>query len=612
MSEYEDFIDDELTEEDLSFLNKWENAGHDAKEHERLETIGDGTPEGETDPDAEIEIHGDVSEDGEGEPIESGESDEIDESKMDISQADDGTEEMDDPGSGDEGGDEPSEDELGDYSDADDDELQGDENDSEDYSPEQTEHDHLEGGDSPDEIPEGEDDLEYDDLTDDDEITSEEDDQMSEGPDDDNFTDGDNAQVEDEFEGDERGNTESEIEDLEEYEKEREEHEQELNADAEDDYEGDAQQELEDHLDNSKDDNGVDDKPEDEADEDRSDSHGKNDSSDESEPEAEENQEREELTEAPDENQVEGEEQDSGLFGNLPEAGDRCTNHCEDNPPEDDDDEMCPHCTERIRKERELHGVIGTDMHDKDIFPGDKLHVRVPIAMIAKDAIVTVNVPNQEVDPIRLAENLSHKTDIERCWLSGRGISQFTGWRMTEVGNAIWTFKKGQKITFAEKIAQPEFDDLDPEQMLDQLQQELDNYGQENKDDESEPEEEGSDEGTDEEADDEQSDNDDESEGTEENLPEDLGEHRERRKKDELTQTQKDRFENLTERIAKKIVNTFGGTCEFETLYEMDDSGTKVVRGMRVISRGMTFDVDFHGKRYDAEEDGQIDDDEVA
>jgi len=163
--------------------------------------------------------------------------------------------------------------------------------------------------------------------------------------------------------------------------------------------------------------------------------------------------------------------------------------------------------------------------------------------------------------------------------------------------------------------------------MMDQLQHELENYGQENKQDEPEAEEEEIDEGegssedemddsddgdslepsdNDESEDDGESDIDESDEDSDEADIEEIQKHR-GRKKDELTQSQKLRFEKLTERIAKKIVATFGGTCEFEMLYSTDDRGNKVVRGMRVISRGLTFDVDFHGERYDPEEHGEID-----
>ena len=60
----------------------------------------------------------------------------------------------------------------------------------------------------------------------------------------------------------------------------------------------------------------------------------------------------------------------------------------------------------------------------------------------------------------------------------------------------------------------------------------------------------------------------DESEGSEE-----FEEHH-RRNREELTQVQRERFENLTERFRKKIVATFGNTVEFETL----NAQTRIVR----------------------------------
>lgn len=534
MSERMPWEDDELDEDDIAFLNLWENAGHDSEEHEALEidAEGKGEVEGGVEIVNESDNKGDVE--GDSDDPDSGESDEVDESKMDISQVEDNSDE---------------------WSDSEDDDSK-------------SEPDHLESGDdAPDEIPEGESELEYDDLEDENDPDNPHDEAIDEILD----AEEAEAQVEEEFGDGERADTDSEIEDLNEYEQEREE--QELDADAEEDFEGDAQEELEDHLEAEK---------------------------EQEKPKDEEKSDPEPLVEQPDENQEEGEEQHSGKFENLPEAGDLCTNHCEDNEAEESLDESCPHCTERIRAERELHGAIATDMHGKDILPGDRLLVRIPIGMIAKDSIVTANVPNMEVDPERLAITTVGKRDKERCWLAGKGVSNFTGWRMTGAGNAVWTFKKGHVITFAEKIAQPLFDELDPDKMMEDLADELDNYGKDNqKDDEDNGHDE---EESDIDPEDEESESDSESDPDEDDQveePEDLEEHREKRERDELTSVQRKRFENLTERNWKKILNTFGSTIEAERLKDVEevDGGKVMRRGGSIVSRGVVYTFGFAARK---------------
>ena len=99
------------------------------------------------------------------------------------------------------------------------------------------------------------------------------------------------------------------------------------------------------------------------------------------------------------------------------------------------------------------------------------------------NAVLTANVPNQQVDPERVAQSTAGEIDAEVCWLSGRAVSQFTGWHMSEDG-AIWTFKKDKKIRFVEKIGEPDFqrhgsndmdgDQLDTEDMIEKFKDELD------------------------------------------------------------------------------------------------------------------------------------------
>lgn len=540
---------DELTESDLEFLNQWENMGKadtdseyqpDPKDIPEPEGVAEGL-EGELESDGDVE--GELDSEG-GDLGGDLKGDEMDESKMDLS-------------------------------DVETDEPQGNSDSDDDYAPEQdeelldnykqdTEPDHLEGGDTDSEIQDGEDDLEFDDN--------------EELPDDPNLyenEDSDEQAEEDDGEG-ERGNSDEQRESDEpisdsdeteaELESENEKNEQELNAEGENDFEGDAQEELEQHLENNE--------PEQDSEQDEPES--------EQEPEGNKNQ-------RPD---------TEGKFGDLPDADMRCENHCEDNEQESDDDEECPCCTERIKRERELWGVIAYDMHGKEILPGDKLQVKVPISFMVMGARLAANVPNTEVDPARLAESTSGTVDENLCWLSGKAISQFTGWHMQNAG-AIWTFPKGKKIPFVQKLEQEiehkehgdnlsEGGQPEIEEMIEQLHEDLENMGGENQ--EKEPEEERLQEIEDNDLD--RKDND----------------------KKGLSKHHKERFENLTARFVKKIADTFGNTLEsieVEDIVDVDDS--KYVKiGMKVVSRGMTFTFGFVARRYDIERDAVDSNEEEA
>lgn len=604
------FQDEDLTDDDLRFLNDWERLGksdtadaeykpegefEDASEgqgHADVEvTSEDGTEKSEQ---AEFDPDADGNEDGNGE-----EGERIDESKMDLSDTEssddgmdggDGEQDSDEPtGEGEDHGDEPDfdgEDDLTDEDELDEPELSD--------SDLESEPDHLEGGDTPDdyEPPENEQELEYDDTSED---KVEEDDGEGERANSDEARESDEPiggsdsedEAEDVPETDAEDNHQLDLE----AEDARNEGNPEPKADAENESdELDAQQELEDHLKDSKPDDeqkGNSEKPEAESDEESSGSDGKD--------EPESSQEAEQPTEDGQEPQ----ERPEGNFEGLPNADHKCENHCEDNATEDNEDKPeCEHCAERIERERELWGAIATDRHDNEILPGDKLRVCLPMPFTTGGAVLTANVPNMQVDPVRVAESTAGEQNPDVCWLSGSAISSFTGWHMIENG-PIWTFKKGKKLRFVEKIGEPargrtgsndlDGDQLDLEEEIEKFKDEMDQElgGGEDEPEESEPEAE-IDEGIDPE--DEEDEPDD---------PEDLDEHRKRKSKEDLTATQRKRFDNLIERIEKKIRQTFGGTLEYIHVEDIQDHGSYVQAAVKVISRGMVFGFGFTARRFD-------------
>lgn len=521
-----EFFGDDLTEDDLAFLENWEKLGKsDTADAEYQPDVGPGDIQAEAVDDGEGideggELGDQTDEDSDNGGGDSGESDQVDASKMDISDVE--TEERD-PGSG-KGG----------------------------------EDDHLEAGDDDSEIEDGESDLEYDDLNEDRGEEEGDDTDYIDDPSFESDTDFDDTQIEEDDGEGERGNSDE----ARESDNPIEHHEDTPSAEADEESDSmDAQQELEDHLKNSETPDQADDEAEGGIDDVQEDSNS-------GVPEDSEN-----------------------IYEGMPDAGEACTNHCEDNPTEDEHDGECPHCKGRIKRERELWGAIAKDMHGNDILPGDKLRVQLPISFMVQGSILTANVPNQAVDPIRLAETTKGVVDPTICWLSGRAISQFTGWHMKDANNPIWTFEKGKKIGFVEKIGEPmgagehgsnatEGDQLDIEDVLEELKNkkipDIEDEGEETPEDEM---------------DDTSPEEGDDSDARSKNLP----------------KHQKARFENLTERIQRKIIETFGNTCEIESITEVKDRGDSIDRVMKITSRGMTFFIDFEMRRYDPEQDGEID-----
>lgn len=564
-------FDDDLTEADLEFLNRFNKLGRSetADSEYNPDDIPEPDHDADSDPDAEGAEFGDTnvetSDDGDGtsdaetdlpdgEGNESGESDSIDESKMDISEVET----------------EPQEPKSG-----------------KDSSDEAEEKDHLEGGDTDSEIPEGEDDLPFEHDTDhddqsDSEIDSdddfderEEDAQTEEDDGEGERANSDEARESDEpiKSGDDDSDDEADelSEDHDEPEDEVNEEnvrdkmdeadpdfakddqdapEQELDAEGESDFEGDAQQELEDHLKENDPESDSETEDNSEQDEDTSD-----DAETESEPE-----------EKPEQQQQGGSGEGNSNFSDLPAAGDTCSDHCEDNEAEDGEHE-CPRCAERIMRERKQWGVIATDMHGKDVLPGDKLRVEIPMSFFVQGQILTANVPNAEME--RFAVKTNDVIDKGALWLSGRNISQFTGYHMIGTEIPIWTFSQGRKLRFAEKIGEPEREgggQGDIEDMIDQLNQDLeegkfDQGKDESQDNLDTPEDE--------------SENDEDSDGG---------------PRGSLTSTQMHRFENLFERIAKKAAQTFGSTAEVveEGEISVTEEG-RVARPIKIKSRGVEY-----------------------
>jgi hypothetical protein len=536
--------EDELTEDDLEFLEVWENMGKDSGTDslyqpeqddlpEAAREEGDLISEGDSDSDSnqeggqDGELSGGSTDREEG--GDSGESDRVDESKMDLS------------------------------------EVESDQPEGESQSEGDSEPDHLEGGEAPDEIPEGEDDLEFDPMTEDDPNYPEAPDSEadSEDPDDDFDKGGEETHYDqDQVEEDDGEGERADSDEQRESDAPIEHNSDEAEADDEPDSESekvdndlDAQKELEDHLrDNQK--------------------------------EGDEQQEGEEDSDQKPDTE--------GKFEGMPSPDHKCDNHCEDNPQKEEG-EPCEHCNERIKRERELWGVIGYDMDGKEILPGDKLKVVVPISFMRQGAVLTANVPNTEVDPVRQAESTAGDVDDSLCWLSGFAISQFTGWHMQNNG-PIWTFKQGAKIPFVEKIGEPkidqmhgdnltEGDDLDVEDLVENLKKELDQHGHD-KQDEAEDDEQP-----------EVEEQPDEEEAEEERQEGESEERRKERHREEgLTNNQHDRFDNLTERIIKKVGETFGNTAENveigEALHTKNASRRIVIK-----SRGVEYQIIFGARR---------------
>jgi hypothetical protein len=293
-----------------------------------------------------------------------------------------------------------------------------------------------------------------------------------------------------------------------------------------------------------------------------------------------------------------------GAYDGIPSPGEACTNHCEDNDTEDHDGE-CPHCTSRIEKERELWGAIATDMNGLDIYPGDRLLVELPMTFAVENTILSANVPNQAVDPIRVAEATDGHVDTTICWLSGR-ISKFTGWHMKDAGNSIWTFTLGKQLKFVSLIPgqighdehgsnSEEGDQLDIDDML----RDIEKSGQEKSEKEAE-------EAYDEdETDDTQEPEAEENEGESEEQKEDETDE-DFEKRTTIPKHQKARFENLIERITKKLEGTFGGTLEGIHIGEIEDRGSFIRMIVQIVSRGMIFDMEITMSKFDAERDGWI------
>jgi hypothetical protein len=579
--------DDELTEGDLDFLKTWENSGKsktaDAEYQPEQEfDAGEEAPEGQADIEVTSEDGDEKSEQAEFDPDAEGDDDgegeygeRIDESKMDISDLETGDAEG-----------EHADSEAEADGEHEDDEPELSDSDLEDIP------DHLEGGDQPEdyEPPENEQELEYDDES---ESKVEEDDGEGERG------NSDEARESDEPIG--GSDDEDDLSESDEPEPDLEgETIPEADAESESD-ELDAQEELEQHIENEtpKGDGDIpDDGESGQSDEAQDDDHDQN-----SEQQGE-SQEHDESQDTPESEQ----ERPEGNFEGLPEADPKCHNHCEDNAQEPDQDKPeCEHCAERIERERELWGVIAQDRNDEDILPGDKLRVVLPMPFTTGGAVLTANVPNLQVDPTRVAESTAGEQNADVCWLSGAAISSFTGWHMLDNG-PIWTFKQGKKLRFVEKIGEPMrqltgSNDLDGDQL--DLEEEIDKFKDQL--DEGIPEEEQDEQPEDEEAEDEEAEEDnDELEDNEEEDEEDdedeLEEHRQR-SRDDLTATQKKRFDNLVERIEKKIRGTFGGTLEYIHVEEVEDHGSYVQASVKVISRGMVFGFGFTARRVNDELD---------
>jgi hypothetical protein len=263
-------------------------------------------------------------------------------------------------------------------------------------------------------------------------------------------------------------------------------------------------------------------------------------------------------------------------YDDLPDAPQGCKNHCEDTEEEETGDE-CPHCRERIKREREQWGTIATDMHGHDVLPGDKLRVVVPISFMQQGVVLTANVPNAALDRIAISTAGVEHGDL--CWLSGKAISQFTGFHMKDDG-PIWTFKVGKHITFAEKIGEIRPSDSDPNSEIDLGQDEEMDIEDQIQDFLDQIPETGDDE--------DQKREDEDQEDDEHERDDKEQRHRE---PDKLTKTQLNRIENIAERIHKKAEATFGNTIEEKIQGDLKTDGKIAARDLKIISRGLEFHI---------------------
>jgi hypothetical protein len=594
MSEY---FEDELTAEDLEFLEAWENMG----KSEAADAEYQG-PQGEYEqsPDgieAEVQVES-ADEDGDEVSSESGEGIESpDADTMSI----DGTSEQADHLEGDDGEIQDGEGDL-EYDDPD---FEGDQEYDEDADEDMDEFDaddyqdeHGDDGTEAEGDPEYSDEYTGDQVEEDDgegeranSDEARESDEPIGGSDDksdDSGSDIDGEQDDESFDGEDDQKSEQES-------AQAGDPTPKADAEHEADESFDAQAELGQHLEDESEAQESDETP----------------SEDASEPD-------EQAQEAPE--NTEGEGTQENTFSGIPASPEACTNHCEDNPTEDHDGE-CPRCTARIKRERELWGVIATDMNGADIYPGDKLLVELPTSFSVEGSVLTANVPNQAVEPIRIAEATDGHTDPTLCWLSGR-ISQFTGWHMQEAGNPIWTFEQGKQLRFATLVGEPmphdshgsnseEGDQLDVDDML----REIEKQAQEQS--EKEAEEAYESETEEEEAPESEEAPDDEMEGAGGESSDDDSDSSDEHKSEEryrkaIPKHQKARFDNLTERIQKKVAETFGSTLESLSVELKEDNGDHLTFGIKVVSRGMTYTFAMVMRRYDPERDGLIEEDEAA
>jgi hypothetical protein len=192
------------------------------------------------------------------------------------------------------------------------------------------------------------------------------------------------------------------------------------------------------------------------------------------------------------------------------------------------------------------------------------------------------------------------------------------GWHLIDNG-PIWTFKKGKKIRFVEKISEPEFQghgsndmdgsQLDTEDMIEklkeQMEKELGNTEEPELEDDGESETEEEEDDAEEDASDDEMD-DSETEGSEGEGEDQLdsgdsdggddddetGEsekEEQHRGSSNLTSAQRLRFESLTARIIEKVKATFGNTLEDIFVTSIIDEGLYVVVGVTITSRGSIF-----------------------
>lgn len=428
------------------------------------------------------------------------------------------------------------------------------------------EADHLEGGEAPDDIPEGEDDLDYDGL---DERDDEEKGEPEYEADQEADEAGDKAEADD-GEG-ERGNSDEERES-----EDPIEHTPQADAEEEAPEGHDAQEELENHL--------------------------------QEQPVDEENSP--EQPESPPEKPQDGQGKGQGKYADLPESPQGCDDHCEDHNPDEADGPECPHCTERIRREREEWGVIGKDKDGADILPGDKLQVQIPISFAMQGTLLTTNVPNLEEE--RFAETTGGEALKDLMWLSGR-ISEFTGTHMAK-GGSIWTFKKGDKLKFVKKVGSITGElqgNQNPEELVEDLMEDLANFGgEEDPKPEPEAEEEVEEEDIEEAARRIQENIDrqkEELEAAEDSPDEEDDEANDEADEDDLndvdrgdsqlTGTQLKRYNNIFERLEKKILGTFGHTVESHNTGEMIHRGEFVARPLTIVSRGVAYTFVLTAKR---------------